>query len=135
MKFAVGFQLYKGEEEPFSRIVETYREKISEVFFPWLDIPTGRSNVATLHGYTDWTAQARLEEEEKERKAKEKERAAKRSTTSRSRSTSGRSTSSRKRQSSLEKAVNKTISSTANTVGRELGKQIARGLLGNFLRK
>lgn len=63
MKFAVGFQLYKGEEEPFSRIVETYREKISEVFFPWLDIPTGRSNIATLHGYTDWTAQARLEEE------------------------------------------------------------------------
>ena len=63
MKFAVGFQLYQQEEEPFSQIVSTYREHISEVFFAWQDIPTGRSNVATLHGYTDWTAQARMEEE------------------------------------------------------------------------
>jgi hypothetical protein len=85
--------------------------------------------------------QARLEEEEKERAQREKERAAARRTTAsssiRSRSTSSRSrtTSTRKRQSTLEKAVNKTISQTANTVGRELGKQIARGLLGNILRK
>ena len=35
----------------------------------------------------------------------------------------------------VEKAINKTVSSAANTVGRELGKQIARGILGNFLRK
>ena len=63
MKYSVGFQLYEGGEEPFSRIVETYRDSVSEVFFPWQDIATGRSAVATRHGYTDWAAQARMEEE------------------------------------------------------------------------
>ena len=63
MKFAVGFQLYAQGEEPFSRIVETYKDHISEVFFAWQDIATGRSAIATRHGYTDWTAQQRLEEE------------------------------------------------------------------------
>ncbi len=63
MKFAVGFQLYEDGEELFSSIVADYRDHISEVFFPWLDIPTGRAGIATIHGHTDWTAQARLEEE------------------------------------------------------------------------
>jgi hypothetical protein len=30
--------------------------------------------------------------------------------------------------------VNKTINSAANTVGRELGKQLIRGLFGNLKR-
>lgn len=63
MKFAVGFQLYENGEEPFSQIVNTYKAHISEVFFAWQDIATGRSAVATRHGYTDWSAQSRLEEE------------------------------------------------------------------------
>lgn len=63
MKFAVGFQLYDEGEEPFSEIVRTYREDISEVFFAWQDIPSGRSAIATRHGYTDWGAQSRMEEE------------------------------------------------------------------------
>lgn len=63
MKFAVGFQLYDTGEEPFSQIVHTYREHISEVFFAWQDIPTGRSGIATRHGFTDWSAQHRTEEE------------------------------------------------------------------------
>lgn len=63
MKFAVGFQLYEGEEEPFSAIVSDYRDTISEMFFAWQDIPSGRSGTATLHGYTDWSAQRRTEEE------------------------------------------------------------------------
>jgi len=63
MKFSVGFRLYNEEEEKFSRVVETYREHISEVFFAWQDIPTGRGNIATRHGYTDWSAQKRTEEE------------------------------------------------------------------------
>ena len=41
-----------------------------------------------------------------------------------------RSTSSRKRQSPLEKTIN----SAANTVGRELGKSLIRGLFGNLRR-
>ena len=63
MKFAVGFQLYENGQEPFSEIVKDYRESISEVFFAWQDIPTGRSGVASVHGYTDWSAQKRAEEE------------------------------------------------------------------------
>ena len=63
MKFAVGFQLYEPPEEPFSNIIRTYQEHISEVFFAWQDIATGRSAVATRHGFTDWSAQGRMEEE------------------------------------------------------------------------
>ena len=63
MKFAVGFQLYEPGEEPFSRLVQAYKNHISEVFFPWLDLPTGRSGIASRHGHTDWTSQTRLEEE------------------------------------------------------------------------
>ncbi len=63
MKFSVGFQLTAPGTESFSRLVQVYREHISEVFFAWQDIPTGRSGVATMHGYTDWSAQARLEQE------------------------------------------------------------------------
>ncbi|MBE6561115.1 MAG: hypothetical protein E7662_08305 [Ruminococcaceae bacterium] len=63
MKFAVGFQLFEGEKEPFSHIVADYREHISEVFFAWQDIPSGRGSVATLHGFTDWNAQRKTEEE------------------------------------------------------------------------
>lgn len=63
MKYAVGFQLYEPGEEPFSEIVSTYRAHISEVFFSWLDTPSCRSAIATRHGFTDWEAQRRLEEE------------------------------------------------------------------------
>lgn len=63
MKYSVGFQLYENGEEPFSAIVNSYKEHISEVFFGWQDIPTGRSAVNTRHGYTDWSSQKRLEEE------------------------------------------------------------------------
>ncbi len=63
MRFAVGYQLAEDGEEPFSRIVSDYRDHIAELYFPWLDTPSGRSPLATRDGYTDWTAQARLEEE------------------------------------------------------------------------
>lgn len=63
MKFAIGFQLFDPGEEPFSQIVSTYQAHISEVFFAWQDIATGRSAIATRHGYTDWAAQQRLEGE------------------------------------------------------------------------
>ncbi len=59
----MGFQLYENGEEPFSDIVNTYKEHISEVFFGWQDVATGRSAVATRHGFTDWTSQGRLEKE------------------------------------------------------------------------
>ena len=59
MKYCVGFQLLDGERESFSGIVEAYAPHISEVFFSWQDIASGRSAVATCHGYTDWSAELR----------------------------------------------------------------------------
>lgn len=69
IKYSVGFQLRREDEELFSDIVLAYRQSISEVYFPWLDIKTGRGGIATRHGYTDWTAQSRLESELKKIKA------------------------------------------------------------------
>ena len=58
------------------------------------------------------------EKEEKEKEKKEKEKAkAKKST-------------GRKKQSAFEKAVN----STANTIGREIGKKVVRGIFGSFFK-
>lgn len=62
MQFAVGYQLCEGDgEEPFADIVRDYRAHIAEVYFPWDDLPSGRSPLTTRRGYTDWGARARLE--------------------------------------------------------------------------
>ena len=63
MKFAVGYQLPGEDEEPLVEVIRDYREHIAEVYFPWADMPSGRAPLATLHGYTDWTAQAQLEDD------------------------------------------------------------------------
>jgi collagenase-like PrtC family protease len=63
MKYAVGYQLAEQDEEPFPRLLESYREHISELYFPWMDMPTGRSILSVRRGYTDWTAQERLEKD------------------------------------------------------------------------
>ena len=63
IKYAVGFQLTYPEEEPFSNIVSSYRNFISEVFFSWQDMPSGRSNIATYHDFTDRTTQQTTEKE------------------------------------------------------------------------
>ncbi|MBR4887628.1 MAG: DUF853 family protein, partial [Clostridia bacterium] len=77
-------------------------------------------------------AEAKAEQEAKELaereaalEAAEKKRAAER------KSTSSRSSSTRKKQSALEK----TISSAANTIGREVGKKIVRGLFDTFFKR
>ena len=75
-------------------------------------------------------AEEQREQEEKEAKraAKEAEKkaAAKKSTSSRS--TSSRKSTSRKSKSAFDKVV----TSAANTVGRELGKKLVRGILGSL---
>jgi DNA helicase HerA-like ATPase len=67
----------------------------------------------------------KLGEEEAEQAAKEQEEKAKAKTAASSKKSSGR-----KKKSTLEKAVN----STANTIGREIGKKIVRGVLGSFFK-
>ncbi|MBQ2880705.1 MAG: DUF853 family protein [Clostridia bacterium] len=60
-------------------------------------------------------------EEEKAEAAKEKEEKEKAKT---------KKTSGRKRQTAFERAVN----STANTIGREIGKKVVRGIFGSFFK-
>ena len=42
MRFAVGYQLPEEGEETLVDIVRDHRERIAEVYFPWLDMPSGR---------------------------------------------------------------------------------------------
>lgn len=68
MKFAVGYQLAEEEEKPFAEIVGRHREHIEEVYFPWLDMPSGRSSLTVQDGFVDWDGQRKLEEELKQMK-------------------------------------------------------------------
>jgi len=43
MKFAVGYQLPEEDRENIVDIIEDFKEYIGEVYFPWLDMPSGRS--------------------------------------------------------------------------------------------
>ncbi len=73
-------------------------------------------------------------EEEEKRKAKEaKERERARSTSSRS--TTTKSTTTRKKKSTGQKAIERTINTTASTIGRSLGNQIVRSILGSIFKK
>ncbi|MCS7180109.1 MAG: U32 family peptidase [bacterium] len=62
IKYSIGYQL-KGEENKFFNIVEKYKERIEEVYFPWLNIPSGRGIVENKLGYINWAFQKQLENE------------------------------------------------------------------------
>ena len=72
--------------------------------------------------YEVLTELAEEEQEQAEKEAKKAEKAAKKSTSKK------KTTTKRKKTSALEKVVN----TAANTVGRELGKKLVRGLLGTL---
>ncbi|MBO4990722.1 MAG: DUF853 family protein [Firmicutes bacterium] len=72
-------------------------------------------------------AQAKRQEELEKQREKDRKATASRTSTKRTSSTkSSSSSSARKRQTALEKTIN----SAANTVGREIGKSLIRGLFG-----
>ncbi len=60
MKYSVGYQLRERDEESFLSIVEAYKDHIAEVYFPWLDIPSGRGSLTNSEGYICWDAQSIL---------------------------------------------------------------------------
>ena len=64
------------------------------------------------------------EEAEKERKREEKEKARAKSRT--------RTTTTKKSTTRKKSALDKAVASAANTVGREIGKSLVRGILGNI---
>ena len=63
MKFAVGYQLSEPDEEPFIDIVRDFRESIDEVYFPWLDMPSGRAPLTNIRGSVNWDGQGKLEDD------------------------------------------------------------------------
>ncbi len=61
MRFALGYQLSDEEEPPFAALVEEFREHVAEVYFPWLDLPTGRSPLVSSGDPDRQAVQAQLE--------------------------------------------------------------------------
>jgi len=66
MKFAVGYQLPDEDEEPIVETVKDFREYVEEIYFPWLNMPSGRSPMTVHEGSTDWEGQQKLEKDLKE---------------------------------------------------------------------
>lgn len=63
IKFAVGYQLDNGEEGKFLEIAGDFRDQIEEVYFPWLDMPSGRPAMTVQKGVVDWNGQHKLEKD------------------------------------------------------------------------
>ncbi len=61
MHYAVGYQFSDPDEEPFLEVVKDYRDAVGEVYFAWLDMPSGRSPATQAGGVTAWEAQETLE--------------------------------------------------------------------------
>jgi len=61
MKFALGYQLSDPNEDSFVDVVRDFKNHIAEVYFPWLDMPSGRMPLTKRRGFTDWQGQAKLE--------------------------------------------------------------------------
>ena len=61
MKYLVGYQLTQEDRPAFLNLLEPYWEHISEIYFSWIDSPSGRSAVGSQRGYVDWDAQRRME--------------------------------------------------------------------------
>ncbi|HOK80638.1 MAG TPA: hypothetical protein PK303_07745 [bacterium] len=65
IKFSAGYQLLE-QDRLFLDIVRKYKHKIDEVYFPWLNIPSGRGPIAERTGYVNWEAQKQIEYEIKQ---------------------------------------------------------------------
>lgn len=62
MKFAIGYQV-PANGERFSAIVEDYRDRVAEVYFPWPGMPSGRQALGYGPEGTDFFAREELAEE------------------------------------------------------------------------
>ena len=63
MKFLVGYQASREDGITFTQTIAPYLDHIDEVFFSWVNSPSGRGPVGYDEGYIDWTAQECMEEE------------------------------------------------------------------------
>lgn len=60
MKFNIGYSISEDDSYRFIDIVQRYKDHIAEVYFPWLDNPTGRASLVNCDGYIDWNVQTML---------------------------------------------------------------------------
>ena len=63
MKYAVGYQFSDSDEEPLIEVLKDFKKDIEEVYFAWLDMPSGRSPAISLGGTVNWDSQEQLERE------------------------------------------------------------------------
>lgn len=61
MKFTIGYYYYDEKDRPFSYILDTYKYHIDEVYFPWINMETCRTNINDVEGYINWDGQRHLE--------------------------------------------------------------------------
>lgn len=55
LKLSVGYQ--NSDRFSFASLVEQYAQSIEEVYFPWVDQPSGRSVIGGYDGYFDYSLQ------------------------------------------------------------------------------
>ena len=58
LKLSVGYQ--NNERFLFSELIKNYTDSIEEVYFPWIDTPSGRSVIGGYDGYFDYGLQNTL---------------------------------------------------------------------------
>jgi len=63
MKLAVGYPIKYEDGEQFADVVRNYGEHIGEVYFAWLDMPSGRSAMTARGGLADRNGQRDLEDD------------------------------------------------------------------------
>ena len=107
----------------------------AQLFFPF---PASVRNFDRESAYEVLVAQQKQEEKrlQKEAEEEEKRKAKEAKEKERARSTSSRSTTTtRKKKSAGAKALEKTLNTTATTIGRNLGNTIVRSILGSIFKK
>lgn len=60
MKFAVGYQLPDKDENSFGGMTNEFLGHVEEVYFPWMDMPSGRAVMTVQDGCVDWHGQETL---------------------------------------------------------------------------
>lgn len=69
MKFSIGYPMTQPCEGFFVDLIKDYQEYVEEIYFPWVQIPSGRFELGTDRVGFDWQAQARLERDLKSLRA------------------------------------------------------------------
>lgn len=60
VKYEIGYR-FGDQDFDFLGMVAHFQQHIDTVFFPWLDMPSGRAALSNYRGDVDWSAQSRLE--------------------------------------------------------------------------